>query len=139
MSDTKSTEFERIADEPVESLGDAAILDELPAVPDAFRVHDEASANWVVRHVTEARARAARRFGAVLAHPVHFEHLGVHEDVGGPLRVVRVRQDVRRDHLGVLQVVSVHLGEAGRHVRAAIGVSGLPRHALVELQMTVEL
>jgi enamine deaminase RidA (YjgF/YER057c/UK114 family) len=30
-------------------------------------------------------------------------------------------------------------GEAGRHVRAAIGVSGLPRHALVELQMSVEL
>jgi len=31
------------------------------------------------------------------------------------------------------------LGEAGRHVRAAIGVSALPRHALVELQMTVEV
>ena len=30
-------------------------------------------------------------------------------------------------------------GEAGRHVRAAVGVSGLPRHALVELQMTVEV
>ncbi len=30
-------------------------------------------------------------------------------------------------------------GEPGRHVRAAIGVSGLPRHALVELQMTVEV
>lgn len=30
-------------------------------------------------------------------------------------------------------------GEAGRHVRAAIGVSGLPRHALVELQMVVEI
>ena len=30
-------------------------------------------------------------------------------------------------------------GEAGHHVRAAIGVSGLPRHALVELQMTVEV
>ena len=30
-------------------------------------------------------------------------------------------------------------GEAGRHVRAALGVSGLPRHALVELQMTVEV
>jgi enamine deaminase RidA (YjgF/YER057c/UK114 family) len=28
-------------------------------------------------------------------------------------------------------------GESGRHVRAAIGVSALPRHALVELQMTV--
>ena len=30
-------------------------------------------------------------------------------------------------------------GEAGRHVRAAIGVSALPRHALVEVQMTVEI
>ena len=30
-------------------------------------------------------------------------------------------------------------GNAGRHVRAAVGVSGLPRHALVELQMTVEI
>ena len=29
--------------------------------------------------------------------------------------------------------------EPGRHVRAAIGVSGLPRNALVELQMTVEI
>ncbi len=28
-------------------------------------------------------------------------------------------------------------GERGRHVRAAIGVSSLPRHALVELQMVV--
>jgi enamine deaminase RidA (YjgF/YER057c/UK114 family) len=31
------------------------------------------------------------------------------------------------------------LGEAGRHVRAAIGVSALPRNALVELQITVEV
>jgi enamine deaminase RidA (YjgF/YER057c/UK114 family) len=31
------------------------------------------------------------------------------------------------------------MGEAGRHVRAAIGVSALPRNALVELQMTVEI
>ena len=31
------------------------------------------------------------------------------------------------------------LGEAGRHVRAAIGVSALPRNALVEVQMTAEI
>jgi enamine deaminase RidA (YjgF/YER057c/UK114 family) len=30
-------------------------------------------------------------------------------------------------------------GEAGRHVRAAIGVIALPRRALVEIQMTVEI
>lgn len=28
-------------------------------------------------------------------------------------------------------------GESGKHVRAAVGVNALPRHALVELQMTV--
>jgi len=30
-------------------------------------------------------------------------------------------------------------GDSGRHVRAAIGVSALPRNALVEVQMTVEV
>jgi len=31
------------------------------------------------------------------------------------------------------------LGDAGRHVRAAIGVSALPRNALVEVQITAEV
>jgi len=30
-------------------------------------------------------------------------------------------------------------GEAGKHVRAAVGVSALPRNALVEVQMVVEI
>ncbi|MFT4111716.1 RidA family protein [Silvibacterium sp.] len=30
-------------------------------------------------------------------------------------------------------------GEAGKHVRAAVGVSALPRNAIVEIQMTVEI
>jgi enamine deaminase RidA (YjgF/YER057c/UK114 family) len=30
-------------------------------------------------------------------------------------------------------------GDAGRHVRAALGVAALPKNALVELQMTVEI
>jgi enamine deaminase RidA (YjgF/YER057c/UK114 family) len=30
-------------------------------------------------------------------------------------------------------------GEAGRHVRAAIGVAALPRNSLVELQLSVEI
>ena len=31
------------------------------------------------------------------------------------------------------------LGDDGRHVRAAVGVSALPRNAIVEIQMTVRL
>jgi enamine deaminase RidA (YjgF/YER057c/UK114 family) len=30
-------------------------------------------------------------------------------------------------------------GDAGRHVRAAVGVSALPRNAMVEVQMVVEI
>ncbi|HEX4284215.1 MAG TPA: RidA family protein [Terracidiphilus sp.] len=30
-------------------------------------------------------------------------------------------------------------GDAGRHVRAAVGVNALPRHALVEVQMSVRV
>jgi enamine deaminase RidA (YjgF/YER057c/UK114 family) len=38
---------------------------------------------------------------------------------------------------GASDILVQIFGEAGRHVRAALGVSALPRKALVELQMTV--
>jgi enamine deaminase RidA (YjgF/YER057c/UK114 family) len=40
---------------------------------------------------------------------------------------------------GASDLLAEVFGEAGRHVRAAIGVSALPRNALVEVQMTVEI
>jgi enamine deaminase RidA (YjgF/YER057c/UK114 family) len=40
---------------------------------------------------------------------------------------------------GASDVLVEIFGEAGRHVRTAIGVNALPRNALVELQMTVEI
>jgi len=40
---------------------------------------------------------------------------------------------------GASDLLVAIFGEAGRHVRAAIGVSGLPANALVELQMLVAL
>jgi enamine deaminase RidA (YjgF/YER057c/UK114 family) len=40
---------------------------------------------------------------------------------------------------GASDLLIAVFGEAGRHVRAAIGVSMLPRNALVELQMVVEI
>jgi enamine deaminase RidA (YjgF/YER057c/UK114 family) len=40
---------------------------------------------------------------------------------------------------GASDVLVRVFGEAGRHVRAAVGVCALPRNALVELQMTVKV
>lgn len=38
---------------------------------------------------------------------------------------------------GASDLLVAVFGEAGRHVRAAVGVSGLPRNAVVEVQMVV--
>ena len=40
---------------------------------------------------------------------------------------------------GASDLLVAVFGDQGRHVRAAIGVSALPRHALVELQMIVAI
>ena len=40
---------------------------------------------------------------------------------------------------GASDLLVLVFGEAGRHVRAAVGVSALPRNALVEIQMTVSV
>ena len=40
---------------------------------------------------------------------------------------------------GASDLLVAVFGDAGRHVRVAVGVSALPRHALVEVQMTVRV
>jgi len=40
---------------------------------------------------------------------------------------------------GASDLLVAVFGDAGRHVRAAVGVSALPRNALVELQMSVRV
>lgn len=40
---------------------------------------------------------------------------------------------------GASDLLAQVFGEAGRHARAALGVSALPRNALVEIQMTVRV
>ncbi|WP_263357509.1 RidA family protein [Acidicapsa ligni] len=40
---------------------------------------------------------------------------------------------------GASDLLVAIFGEAGRHVRAAVGVNALPRNAMVEIQMTVRV
>ena len=40
---------------------------------------------------------------------------------------------------GASDLLVAVFGDAGRHVRAAVGVSALPRNALVEVQMSVRV
>jgi len=88
---------------------------------------------------------AAARACALLQLAVLHRHLGSLSKVRGILTVngyvnsVQGFADSPKVINGASDLFLSVFGEAGRHVRAAIGVSGLPRHALVELQMTVEV
>jgi enamine deaminase RidA (YjgF/YER057c/UK114 family) len=59
--------------------------------------------------------------------------------VNGYVNAVAGFEDSPKVINGASDLLIELFGEAGRHVRAAIGVSALPHNALVELQMTVEL
>jgi enamine deaminase RidA (YjgF/YER057c/UK114 family) len=88
---------------------------------------------------------AAARSCALLQLAVLEKHLGSLTKVRGILTVngyvnsVAGFADSPKVINGASDLFMSIFGEPGRHVRAAIGVSGLPRHALVELQMTVEI
>jgi enamine deaminase RidA (YjgF/YER057c/UK114 family) len=88
---------------------------------------------------------AAARSCALLQLAVLQQHLGSLSKVRSILTVngyvnsVPGFADSPKVINGASDLLLAVFGEPGRHVRAAIGVSGLPRNALVELQMTVEI
>jgi enamine deaminase RidA (YjgF/YER057c/UK114 family) len=88
---------------------------------------------------------AAARSCALLQLAVLQRHLGALDKVcsvltvNGYVNAVQGFPDAPKIVNGASDLFIAVFGEAGRHVRAAIGVSGLPRRALVELQMTVEI
>jgi len=59
--------------------------------------------------------------------------------VNGYVNTVAGFADSPRVVNGASDLLVEIFGESGRHVRAALGVSALPRNAMVELQMTVEI
>jgi enamine deaminase RidA (YjgF/YER057c/UK114 family) len=59
--------------------------------------------------------------------------------VNGYVNAVQGFEDSPKVINGASDLFVEIFGDAGRHVRAAIGVSALPHNALVELQMTIEL
>ncbi len=93
---------------------------------------------------TVEEAYAAARSCALLQLAVLEQHLGSLArvksvvSVNGYVNSVAGFADSPKAINGASDLLMAVFGEAGRHVRAAIGVSGLPRNALVELQMVVE-
>jgi len=86
-----------------------------------------------------ARACALTQLAVLHRHVGSLDLVKGIVSVNGYVNAVAGFQDSPKVINGASDLFVEIFGDAGRHVRAAIGVSALPRHALVEVQMTVEL
>ncbi len=86
-----------------------------------------------------ARACAMTQLAVLKAHLGSLDAVKQIVSVNGYVNAVPGFEDSPQVINGASDLLGELFGEAGRHVRAAIGVSALPHNALVELQMTVEI
>jgi enamine deaminase RidA (YjgF/YER057c/UK114 family) len=86
-----------------------------------------------------ARACALTQLAVLQRHLGSLDAVKSIASVNGYVNAVSGFPDSPKVINGASDLLVEVLGEAGRHARAAIGVSALPRNALVEIQMTVEI
>ena len=86
-----------------------------------------------------ARACALTQLAVLRRHLGSLDLLKSIVTVNGYVNAVAGFADSPRVINGASDLFVEVLGDAGRHVRAAIGVSALPRNALVEVQITAEV
>lgn len=86
-----------------------------------------------------ARACALTQLAVLKQHLGSLDKIKQIVGVNGYVNAVSGFEDSPKAINGASDLFVELFGDAGRHVRAAIGVSALPRNALVEIQMTVEL
>ena len=86
-----------------------------------------------------ARACALTQLAVIRRELGSLDHLKEIVSVNGYVNSIPQFPDSPRVVNGASDLLVSVLGDAGRHVRAAIGVNGLPVNALVELQMLVAI
>lgn len=86
-----------------------------------------------------ARACALTQLSVLLQHLGSLDAVRGVIGVSGYVNAVAGFADSPKVINGASDLLVELWGDAGRHVRAAIGVSALPKNALVEVQMTVEV
>jgi enamine deaminase RidA (YjgF/YER057c/UK114 family) len=86
-----------------------------------------------------ARACALTQLAVIRRELGSLDHLTEIVSVNGYVNSIPQFPDSPKVVNGASDLLVSVLGDAGRHVRAAIGVNGLPVNALVELQMLVAI
>jgi enamine deaminase RidA (YjgF/YER057c/UK114 family) len=86
-----------------------------------------------------ARACALTHLAVLKAELGSLDHVAEILTVNGYVNAVPAFPDSPAVINGASDLLVRVYGDAGRHVRAAVGVSALPKNALVEIQMTVRV
>ena len=86
-----------------------------------------------------ARACALTQLAVLHKHLGSLDAIAEIVSVNGYVHAADTFTEPPRVINGFSDLIVEVFGEAGRHVRAAIGVNCLPRNALVEVQMTVRI
>jgi enamine deaminase RidA (YjgF/YER057c/UK114 family) len=125
---------------PARTVGQMVYLAGVISIQDGEVLAGTAGANRTIEE-----GYAAARACALIQLAVLAQHLGSLDKVknivtvNGYVNAVPGFPDSPKVINGASDLFVEIFGDTGRHVRAAIGVPALPRNALVELQMTVEV
>ena len=88
---------------------------------------------------TAARACALTQLAVLKRDLGNLDSIAEIVSVNGYVNAVAGFEDSPAVINGASDLLVQIFGEAGKHVRAAVGVSALPRNAIVEIQMTVRV
>ena len=125
---------------PAKTVGRMVYLAGVVAIIDGAFVTGTVGAGRTVEEGYEAaRACALTQLAVLKQHLGSLDPVKQIVGVNGYVNAVPGFEDSPKVINGASDLLIEVFGEAGRHVRAAIGVSALPRYALVEVQMTVEI
>lgn len=88
---------------------------------------------------TAARACALTQLAVLKRDLGSLEAIAEVISVNGYVNAVAGFEDSPSVVNGASDLLVAVFGDAGKHVRAAVGVSALPRNAIVEIQMTIRI
>jgi enamine deaminase RidA (YjgF/YER057c/UK114 family) len=125
---------------PARTVGQMVYLAGVISIHEGEVISGTAGAGRTVEEgYAAARACAMIQLGVLAAHLGSLNKVKNIVSVNGYVNAAPGFADSPKVINGASDLFVEIFGDAGRHVRAAIGVPALPRNALVELQMTVEV
>jgi enamine deaminase RidA (YjgF/YER057c/UK114 family) len=125
---------------PARTVGQIVYLAGVISIHDGQIVTGTAGAGRTIEEgYAAARDCALIQLAVLMAHLGSLDKVKNIVTVNGYVNAVPGFPDSPKVINGASDLFVEVFGDAGRHVRAAIGVPALPRNALVELQMTVEV